>query len=184
MSLMNVLNDFPYRARYYVRRPWRWFQELWWNLQAAWARATKGHAWRDSAEMDEYLLHLIPSMLRDHAKSIAYPGNDEFPTYESWQAWCNSLANRFEAVQEENWSGRNEWEHQWHNMNSMSWRYPNLTTTYTFIKEDIEEVREKYLAREQELYNEREQIIQQLYMELAKHHSMLWIQEEKEYVSK
>ena len=46
-----------------------------------------------------------------------------------------------------------------------------------FIKEDMEEVREKYFAREQELYNEREQIIQQLYMELAKHHSMLWIQQ-------
>lgn len=176
MSWMNVLNDFPYVKRFYVSHPWKFLQECWWNIKAGWSRCTKGYAYRDAADMDEFLLHLIPAMLRELANGPAYPGNDEFPTYESWQMWCNSLANRFENVQEEHWGdGRNEWETQWHSMMPALLPHPNLTTTYTFTTEQVEEVREKYYAREKELFEEREQIIQQLYLELAKHHSMLWI---------
>ena len=47
--------------------------------------------------MDEFLLHISPPMLRKLANAGAFPDNGEFPTYEAWQDWCNSLADVFES---------------------------------------------------------------------------------------
>lgn len=176
MSLLNALNDFPYKKRYYLTHPWKFFQECWWNIEAAIARATKGHAWRDSAEMDEFLLHLIPSMLRDIANGHAYPGVEPFETPEKWENWCNALADVFESVQEENWSvGRNEWENKWLYAFEILHPHPNLTISADMSQEEAEEICKLYWEREQELWNERESIIQDAYAQLVKYHSMLWI---------
>lgn len=177
MSLLNVLNDFPYRPLFYLKKPWRFFQECWWNIQAAWARATKGHAWRDSVEMDEFLLHIIPSMLRDVANGDAYPGYEPFETYEKWQDWCNSLADVFESVQEENWNtaGRNEWEEEWEKAFEVLHPHPNLTTTTEMTEAEAQKICKIYFEREKELSEERERIIQDAYAELIKYHYYLWI---------
>ena len=174
---MNVLIDFPYTKGYYVRKPWLFFKEIKYNLAAAWERATKGHAWRDSVEMDEFLLHIIPSMLRDIANGDAYPGIEPFETYEKWQDWCNSLADVFESVQEENWdaSGRNEWEEEWEKAFNVLHPHPNLTTTTEMTEEEAQEICKMYFEREKELSAEREKIIQNAYAELVKYHSYLWI---------
>lgn len=175
MSLLNVLNDFPYRPRYYLTRPWRFFQECWWNVKAAWARATKGVAYRDSAEMDEYLLHIIPIMLREIANGEAYPGNDEFPTYESWKTFCCDLANKFEMVQQERWEdgGYNEYEEEWEK--TLEPRNPNLTTTMDMTEEERQRIRKLYWEREKELWVERQNIIEEAYNTLAKYHGHFWI---------
>lgn len=176
MSRMNVLNDFPYTKHFYLTHPWKFLQECWWNLQAAWTRATKGHAWRDSVEMDEYLLHIIPSMLRDIAEGHAYPGVEPFDTYEKWQDWCYALADVFESVQEENWSiGQNEWEEEWHKVCCIASPHPNVTTTFDYTEEDIETIRNAYFEREKELFQERERLIKDAYAQLVKYHVYLWI---------
>ncbi len=176
MSLMNAWNDFPYRPRYYLTHPWRFFQEIWWNFKAGVARVRKGHAWRDSAEMDEYLLHLIPSMLRDIANGYAYPGVEPFETPEKWTDWCNSLADVFESVWEENWyEGRNEWADKFEEAFLVRHPHPNITMTTTMTKEEADEICQLYHEREQELAEEREKIIQDAYVQLIKYHSMLWI---------
>ena len=175
MGLTNVLNDFPYRKRYYLLKPWKFLQECWWNVKAAWERATKGYAWRDAAEMDEFLLHIIPAMLRTIAQEEAYPGNEEFPTYESWADKCNAMADVFESVQEENWNlGQNEWDEKFHNMMREAW-HPNITTTSNYNLEDMETIKNAYWAREQELQQERDKLILDAYQTLAKYHSYLWI---------
>lgn len=177
MSLTNVLNDFPCRKYYYFKRPWKFFQECWWNFKAAWERATKGYAWRDVAEMDEYLLHLIPAMLREIAKADPYPGDDNFPTREAWQDAINALADVFESVQEENWTeGQNEWEDEFNNMMvDYFGNHPNLTTTSQYTPEEAKEIKDLYWAREQELRNERNKLILDAYQTLAKYHGYLWI---------
>lgn len=176
MSIVNVLTDFPYRKRYYLTHPWKFFQECWWNLKAALSRATKGHAWRDSAEMDEFLLHLIPSMLRDMANGPAYPGIEPFETHEKWEDWCNALADVFESVQEENWEeGRNEWQEDWGIAFEVLHSHPNLTMTHNMTQEEAKEICKCYWEREKELQSEREKIIQDAYAQLAKYHNMLWI---------
>lgn len=174
MSLTNCLNDFCYRKRYYLRKPWRFFHEVGQNIKAGWQRATRGYAGRDVAEMDEFLLHIIPPMLRDLANAGAYPGNEKFPTKESWQDWLNGLADVFETVQEENWSkGRNEWESEWRKARDVFHPYSNSTLTIT--REDAETIRDAYWAREIELRKERDAIIKDAYSQLAKHHDYLWV---------
>ena len=42
-------------------------------------------------------------------------------------------------------------------------------------QEEAEEICKLYWEREQELWNERESIIQDAYAQLVKYHSMLWI---------
>lgn len=174
---MNILTVFDYglRPRYYLKHPFGFIKETWLNIKAAWNRATKGYAWRDAAEMDEFLLHIIPKMLRDIADGDAYPGNDEFPTYESWQDWCNDLAAKFESVQEENWDGKNEYEDQWHNATLYREPHPNLTMTTTLTDEQYENLRKNYFNRCLELEKERDRIIEECYYSLATHHQYLWI---------
>lgn len=176
MNWMNVLIDFPYRKNYYFKRPWKFFQECWWNFKAAWQRAIKGYAKRDIVNMDEYLLHLIPTMLRDLVNADAYPCDDEFPTRESWQDAINALADVFESVQEENWTeGRNEWEEQFHDMILDYSFNPDLTTTNRYTREEAKEIKDLYWAREQELRNERNKLILDAYQNLAKYHDYLWV---------
>lgn len=58
-------------------------------------------------DMDSYLLELLPAMLNRMAdKTISYPGTEEFPTMESWQAWLRETANYFilaRQYQEDMW---------------------------------------------------------------------------------
>lgn len=176
MSLLNLLNDFPYTKYYYLTHPWRFFYEVWLNIKNSFSRATKGHAWCDSAEMDNFLLHIIPSMLRDIAKGPAYPGTEPFDTPEKWEDWCNALADVFESVQEENWTeGRNEWEEEWRKACEILHPHPNFTTTTEMTEAEAQEICKMYFEREKELFEEREKIIQDAYTQLAKYHSMLWI---------
>lgn len=176
MSLTNVLNDFPYRPLFYLKRPWKFFQEIWWNLRAAFSRATKGYAWRDSAEMSEFLLSIIPPMLRDVAHSGTYPGIEPFETHEKWVDWCLALADVFESVQQENWeAGRNEWEEEFYKALEIKYSHPNLTTTSDMSENEAQEVCKLYWERERELWDERDKIIQNAFSELAKYYNMLWI---------
>lgn len=176
MSLTNVLNDFPYRKRYYLTKPWKFFQECWWNVKAAWQRATKGYAGRDSAEMDEFLLHIIPGMLRDIGNGCAYPGDDNFPTPESWTKFCNDLADKFEGTWEENISKSNEYEEKFLDAFHIVYcSHPNLTTTTEMSMEEAKEYLRKRHEREIEIREAREVVIQEAYATLAKYHSYFWI---------
>jgi hypothetical protein len=176
MSITNCIKDFPYSKRFYLTHLHRFIQECWWNLKATWRRATKGHAWRDSAEMNEFLLYIIPSMLRDIANGEAYPGDEEFPTYESWQSFCNDLAAKFEYIQEEKCSDRNEYNEQF--MVAFDFLYnknPNITMTSTMSKNEAEEVCRKYRERENEIYEERRAVIHEAFSTLEKYYDYFWI---------
>lgn len=176
MSWPNLITWFPYRPRYYLTHPWKFFQELGQNIHLIWQRATKGYAYSDAAEMDEFLLHIIPAMLREIANGAAYPSNDEFPTYEKWQDFCNSLADVFESVQEENWEeGRNKWEEDFNKAFEILHPHPNFTCTSDMTEEEAQQVCKLYWEREKELWSERENIIKDAYAILAKYHGYFWI---------
>lgn len=176
MSILNVLTDFPYAKRYYLIHSWLFLKECWWNLKAAWQRATKGHAWRDSAEMHEYLLNLIPSMLRDIADGISYPCSEEFPNHESWQKFCNDLAAKFESAQEENCYEKNEYNEQFLTAFDILYnKSPYITMTYTMTEEEAEEICRKYHARENEIDEERVRIVKEAFNTLVEYYFELWI---------
>lgn len=170
MSITNIPFDFPYRKTYYIKHPILFIKECWWNLQAIWQRATKGHAWRDSAEMNEFLLYIIPSMLRDIANGEAYPGDEEFPTYESWQNFCNNLAEKFESAQEEKCYDKNEYNEQF--LKAFDCLYGSSTV---MNKKQAEEICKKFQERENEIYKERKKNIQEAFNILIKYYDCFWI---------
>lgn len=60
-------------------------------------RLRKGIADCDVWNLDAYLIHIIITGLRKLAKNcIGYPGTEPFTTHESWVAYLNDLADRFE----------------------------------------------------------------------------------------
>lgn len=164
------------RPLYYLKHPRRFFRELYYSFKYAWQRATKGYSFYDSMDMDDFLLHVIPGMLRDIANAQAYPGTEPFETPEKWEDWCNSLADVFESLQGDGWTeGRNEYEKDWHTACDVLHSHPNITMTLTMTKEQAEEICELYWAREKELWAERDKLLQDSYAALAKYHNMLWI---------
>ena len=128
--------------------------------------------------MNSYLLHILPPMLRDMANGIAYPGVEPFETYEKWQDWCNSMADVFESLQEENWQeGRNEWEGEYEEALKVLSEEKNLnyTCTHSMTEEEANDIRKLYWDREVELWEERDKILQDAFAQLAKNYNYLWI---------
>lgn len=172
---MNLFK-FPMRLRYYLTKPWRFFRELRYSFKYAWQRATKGYSFYDSMDMDDFLLHVIPGMLRDIANSDSFPGVEPFDTYEKWQDYCNSLADVFESLQEENWGkGRNEWEEEFDKAFEVRHLHPNLTITTDMTKEEADEICKMYFEREKELAEERQKLIEDTFIELGHHLTKFWI---------
>lgn len=172
---MNVLKP-SLKLSYYIKHPIKFFREIFYGLKYGYNRATKGYSYYDSMDMDNFLLHVIPGMLRDIANGKSYPCDEEFPNYESWQNFCNNLANKFESVQEENCYKNNEYNKQFltafdilHN------KSPHITMTHTMTNEQAEEICKKFHEREKEIYEERKQVIQEAFNILGKYFFYFWI---------
>lgn len=84
--MKNCLTYYPWNWRYYLKKPWKFFEDTWLNIKAAWQRATQGWANRDIWNLYDYLLEILPEMI-DHLREQAYgwPGEYQgFPTPEDW----------------------------------------------------------------------------------------------------
>ena len=82
---MNVLKYFPYRWRYYITHPWEFFEDCWLNIKAAYQRITRGFAYRDLFNIDNWFLDIFPEMLKEFRENLhSFPGNSEFPTFGKW----------------------------------------------------------------------------------------------------
>lgn len=170
MIEMNVLKP-CLGLRWYLTHPIVFFRELLRGFKYAWQRVTKGYSYYDSMDMDYFLLHVIPGMLRDVANAEAYP--ELFNTYENWSDYCSSLADVFESLQEENWyEGRNEWQEAFEQVNGIP--HPNLTTSYAQTEEEAKEICHLYLEREKELSEERQRLLEDTFNSLIKNFNYLW----------
>ena len=178
MSL-NVFN-WPYTTRYYLTHPWEWVSELFSNIRAAYRRARYGWCYMDVWELGPWLLEILPSMLRHMAEhSCGYPGNEEFPTYESWQAWLRKMADDIESVQEENVEKQNEYEKDFHNsFNTRQFKEEYAGSKFLTVtwneSPDHKEISKKYFKRMKELSDWREVRIVEIFTELARKIPSLW----------
>lgn len=82
--MKNVLKFYPLRKRYYLTHPWEFISQTWCNLRAAGERITKGFAARDTWDLDNYLLELLPNMI-EHLKNNTNSHPGDFNTFEEWQ---------------------------------------------------------------------------------------------------
>jgi len=142
-------------------------------------RATKGWCYTDVWELGYWLLEILPPMFKHMAAhGCSYPGNDEFPTYETWQAWLRKMAADIEYVQEENVEKRNEYKEDFHN--SFNMRPPEEEPGSKFVtitwneSPDHKEITKKYFERMKELDAERREKLILVFTELARKIPTLW----------
>ena len=161
--------------KYYLKHPIQFLQQIYYNIKNIIERAKKGYSYFDVMDMDDFLLTIIPPMLREIGKSMAYPGNSDFPTPESWENWCNNLAAHFEEIQDiDEWiDQRNEYAKKWHTINRPL--FPDDVSTTTYDRDYIEDIQIKYFKRELELTEEHTKMVEELFAELAHNLSCLWI---------
>ena len=177
---MNVFR-WEYRKSYYLTHPWRFFRDLGYNLKHAWQRATKGYCDTDTYNVDYWLLHTLPNMLREVAFEPygSYPGKAPFDTEKKWQDWLCDMADRLEDLQEDWAESRNEYENKLNELMNKCMTTENGMTVvkYNFNSEsnpEIEELRQKWVSRIDELRRLQEEETINVFSELAKYLYWIW----------
>lgn len=143
--MKNCFTYYPYAWRYYIKKPWKFFEDTWLNLKAAWQRVTRGWANRDTWDLDNYLLEILPEMI-DHLRihTHGYPGYGKFDAPEKWDKFLKEeIIIPLQNAREEQTTQINEYEKEYFNLFSSSGRFLNTRPS--------DEVREKWFAREQEI---------------------------------
>ena len=138
MNKLNVFNNHYYNWRY--PSCWKKNIRIFFNsISAAYQRVTRGFCWWDIWDFDSHLSELIAQGLETLAnEGYGYPGNDEFPTPESWHDYLHEIARLFRFYLNEQ---PNEYEEAWRG----TWdsKYDNRTV-------EEQEIINNYLEKERE----------------------------------
>ena len=170
---------FSCRFRYYIRHPIKFFREVKDNLENTHKRITRGWAYSDVWGMEEWFYDVIPDMLDCLAdRSHGYPGNEEFPTYESWAKYLRNIANDLRLCSEESADKMNEYyEDYLHSFESDRLTEEdengNLHVNLRHTPEG-EEVAKKYFARCKEIEVEQEAIREEAFARLGRVLPLIW----------
>ena len=170
--------NYSYSKKYLLTHPWKFIKEFFQNCNHAWRRAIYGWTWEDCWNLDDWLLNILPEMLRHMADyGSAYPGfkNEEvdFSTPEKWDDWLHSMADVLESLQEENWFSQNEYEEEFHKQSELHRSKGNKSIT-EMNDEDFDTLRELYFARIDELTKERKKLLIDTFSKLGQHLDCLW----------
>lgn len=159
---MNVLKCFPCNWQYYITHPWEFFEDCWLNIKAAYQRITRGFAYRDLFSIDNWFLDIFPEMLKEFRENLhSFPGNSEFPTFESWTAYLEEMETHFRNANENQKVELNEWEEDY--------------LKYLINKDEVcLNITEKWLARETEINAWREEELKKGFEMLQKNLHHLW----------
>ena len=172
-----------YSKRYYLLHPWKWIEDLGYNIKAAYQRAVHGYADRDLFSWDSWFLSIAPAMLKEIAacKCGGYPGIFPFETPEKWETWLQSIAARLEALQEQWTETRNEYDEPYFDMLE-KYRVEtnengNHIIKYEGYKNDteLEYLWQKWLNRSKELNEQQYEETKAVFVELAAHLYQIWI---------
>lgn len=161
---------FAYTKRYYLRHPLRFLRELSDNLREALHRARYGWAPRDCWNLGYWLLDVLPQMLIylvDNGTS--YPGNERFPTLESWRNHLLSIANLLENARDEVRDGKNEFYPAYEEETNKNRKREWITDEKgNRIYQPIDNtITKKYIKRDAELTKEQEVMIEEALKLLA-----------------
>lgn len=163
---LNVFN-WSYNKRYYLTHPWKWFKELWYNIKAAYHRAKYGWCYCDVWNWNDWFCSVVPSMLR-HMKDYgcAYPGGEPFETPEKWHDWLYEMAHKIEHLAYDEWLEDN---------NEYSKDYEKtFEDGYDQNNPEVKEIRKKYYKRCEELAEIRQQVLEEVFLELGRRFDCLW----------
>lgn len=160
--MLNVLK-FDCRPAYYVRHPLKFLRELRNNMRNAIMRVRYGWCHYDIWNMDNWMLTVLPEMLRYLAENgCGYPGTDEFPTSEAWENWLKYIAASLESCKEDEVEKRNPYNKGYHH------------ELEVHFNEMDEELRENYWTEQKRLWEERNELLKQVGTDLFAHLDNLW----------
>lgn len=153
-----------YSKRWLLTHPWIAIREFWYNLRAAYWRSKYGFASRDVWEFGFWFLDVVPQMLKYLAENgCGYPGDDKFPTPESWRDHLLSIANLLENARDEVRDKKNEYYPQYVEETNKNWKREWITDEKgNRIYQPIDStITKKYFAREKELSDEQDVMIEE-----------------------
>lgn len=179
---LNVYKDFPYSRRYYLTHPWKWIRHCLDNISSGFSRAKKGYCFSDIADFDQWLLTILPAMLKEIAdKDISFPGQEPFETAEKWSQWLKSLAEDFAALQDDWAETKNEYEEPYHEL-MRQWRIETIdengmkTTRFVGTNDQkTQELKKLWMERSLSLQRQQQLATDKAFTKLAQHLYKIWI---------
>ena len=164
---LNVFKDYRgYSRRWMITHPWLYFKHGYYNLKAAWQRATRGYADRDVFDLDKYLLELLPATLKQLANT-AHGHHINFE-YEAWIEFLNKLAADLEKCQDDEGNDENEYYDEY--IKSLdNVRYENKRMIFP-----NDEISKLYFNRMKELSKERQKLLEDCFSRLGKWIRAMW----------
>ena len=172
--MKNCFTYYPWNWRHYLKKPWEFFEDTWLNLKAAWQRATRGWANRDTWRLDDYLLEILPEMI-DHLRIHAhgYPCYSEFDTPEKWDKFLKEeIIIPLQNAREEQTAQINEYEEEFQSYSINFVKQENGFIALEFT--EPEELRRKWCEREKEIHEWRQKELERAFAAMAKHFYSLW----------
>ena len=171
---MNVLKYFPYRWRHYITHPWEFFEDCWLNIKAAYQRITRGFCFRDTFSIDNWFVDIIPEMLKHFRENLhSYPGNEEFPTFESWVKYLEEMETHFRNSNKNQKVQLNEFEEEYMRY-PLKWQKSKDGINFTMTDDAPKDIFEKWLAREKEIDAWREEELKIAWSQFIKIFNALW----------
>ena len=167
---MNPLNVFGhgYSSIRYISNWGRNIRLFFRQFKWAYQRITRGFCDFDVWDFDYYLTSVMAQGIKHLADTThSYPGNNEFPTYESWKDYLYEITNKL------NFSLRddlpNEYEEEW----LKGWEKNGLDSINNRTPEE-EEISRKYLEIEQKNDVLRNQALSEALDMIVHVYSALW----------
>ena len=158
------------RKRWYLLHPLKFIKEIYKGCRNFIHRGRFGFGYCDVYCMDQYLIRVIPMMLRYLAKhSCCYPSDELFDTPEKYEEWLIQLAEKFELCNEDGWDNLNEYAEAYHNF---LYKYYSNSDHDLTVEEKI--LQNKYFNRAEQIHTQMQETIKEAYAELAEHHDVLW----------
>lgn len=165
---LNVFKDYRgYSRRWMITHPWLYFKHGYYNLKAAWQRATRGYANRDIWDMDTWFLQVFPAMLKKLSQE-AHGHPVSFNSYEEWTEFLYQLAMDFEKCQDDEGNDENEYYDDY--MKSLdTMRYENGRIIF-----DNDKISKLYFDRMKETSKERQKLLEDCFDRMAKNLRTFW----------
>lgn len=165
---LNVFKDYRgYARRWMLKHPWLYFKHCYYNLKAAWQRATRGFADRDIWDMSAWFLQVFPAMLKQLSQSTnGHPIN--FNSYEEWTEFLYQLAMDLEKCQDDEGNDENEYYDKYiKSLNNIKYENGHMI----FPNNEISKL---YFNRMKELSEERQKLFEDCFDRITKNLRAMW----------
>lgn len=152
---------------------WKTWRGFWKNLiyffkclRPAYHRATKGYCRMDTWNADSTITTYLIKVLTEYRNvTNGYPGNEDFPTFESWIAYIDEIIDLLVYCEKET-DQMNDYYHDWEKECCDTPR-SEWTDRQRFIYEH-------YLAENQTLYEAQKAAREKAFAMLGKHLNHIW----------